>query len=87
MRKVMTVALMAWTLWWSQEHVGKSGSYRLLTTLRPMSVHESQTACEAAAEKARASQADLYAQALVSFGWKKFPGYMERSNVFTCKSA
>ena len=26
-------------------------------------------------------------RSLVSFGWKKFPGYMRRSNIFTCKSA
>jgi len=50
-------------------------------------VHDNQAACEAAAEKARVSQADFYTQSLVSFGWKKFPSYMQRENTFTCKSA
>jgi hypothetical protein len=87
MRKVVTVTLLAWTLWWTQDLVGEPEKYRLLDTLRPLSVHDTQAACETAAEKARTSQADLYAQSLVSFGWKKFPGYMQRSNIFTCKSA
>ncbi len=72
MRKVMTVTLLAWTLWWTQEQVGEPEKYRLLSTLRPLSVHDNQAACEAAAEKAR---------------WKKFPSYMQRSNTFSCKSA
>jgi hypothetical protein len=67
--------------------VGEPEKYRLLSTLRPLSVHDNQTACAAAAEKARVSQADLYSQSLASFGWKKFPSYMQRSNTFTCKSA
>jgi hypothetical protein len=87
MRKVVTVTLLAWTLWWTQEHVGEPEKYRLLATLRLLSVHDNQAACEAAAEKARVSQTDLYNQSLVSFGWKKFPSYMQRSNTFTCKSA
>ncbi|HEV8533490.1 MAG TPA: hypothetical protein VGT00_18850 [Methylomirabilota bacterium] len=87
MGKVATATLLAWTLWWTQEQVGEPEKYRLLSTLRPLSVHDNQTACEAAAEKARVSQADLYSQSLASFGWKKFPSYMQRSNTFTCKSA
>ena len=71
MRKVVTVTLLAWTLWWTQEQVGEPEKYRLLSTLRPLSVHDNQTACEAAAEKARVSQTDLYTQSLASFGWKK----------------
>jgi hypothetical protein len=87
MRKVVTVTLLAWTLWWTQEQVGEPEKYRLLTTLRPLSVHDNQAACETAAEKARVSQTDLYTQSLASFGWKKFPSYMQRENTFTCKSA
>ena len=87
MRKVVTVTLLAWTLWWTQAQVGEPEKYRLLSTLRPLSVHDNQAACEAAAEKARVSQADFYTQSLVSFGWKKFPSYMQRENTFTCKSA
>jgi len=87
MRKVATATLLAWTLWWTQEQVGEPEKYRLLSTLRPLSVHDNQAACEAAAEKARVSQADLYTQSLASFGWKKWPKHMERSNTFTCKSA
>ena len=87
MRKVVTVTLLAWTLWWMQEQVGSPEKYRTLNTLRPLSVHDNEAACEAAAEKARVSQTDLYTQSLVSFGWKKFPSYMQRENTFTCKSA
>ena len=87
MRKIVTATLLAWTPWWTQEQVGEPEKYRLLSTLRPLSVHDNQAACEAAAEKARVSQADLYTQSLASFGWKKWPKHMERSNTFTCKSA
>ncbi len=87
MLKMLTSILLAWTLWWTQEHVGLAEKYRLLTTHRPLSSHDTQQACEAAAETARVSQADLYRQALISFGWKNWPSYMVRSNTFSCTSA
>ena len=95
MRKIGTTALLAWTLWWTQE----MPNIHLITDRRPMSTHPTQEACQAAADAARTRQAHLYKQQVEDFAWIRgswpdytrldggWPSTMQLDQSYSCEQA
>jgi hypothetical protein len=81
--KILTTVLLAWALCWVQEIPGKP---EMPFDIVKLSVHETQALCEERAVTRRQWQEDLNQQEVKSFDWnsKPWPGYMVRSQTFTC---